>query len=178
MRIVLGTLQEHQLYLKRSKCAFGMASVAYLGHVISAEGVAMDQQKVQAVLDWPEPRSVKAVRAFLGLVGYYRHFIKDYGALVAPLTALLRKDAFHWNEDAAMAFCTLKHIITTAPVPQLPDFTRDFFVECDASGSGFGAVLHQGAGAIAFFSKPVAPRHVKIAAYERELIGLVYALRH
>jgi hypothetical protein len=178
VRTVFRTLQDHQLRLKQSKCAFGQPSVAYLGRVISAEGVAMDKQKVQAVLDWPIPRSARAVRGFLGLAGYYRRFIKDFGTIAAPLTALLRKEGFSWNTEAARAFQKLQCALTTAPVLQLPDFDRDFIVECDALGSGFGAVLHQGAGPIAFFSKPIAPRHAKLAAYERELIGLVQAVRH
>jgi len=136
----------------------------------------MDKQKVQAVLDWP-PKSPRAVRGFLGLAGYYRRFIRDFGTIAAPLTALL-KEGFRWNEEAARAFQTLQRALTTAPVLQLTAFDRDFIVECDASGSGFGAVLHQGTGPIAFFCKPVAPRHAKLAAYERELIGLVQAVRH
>jgi hypothetical protein len=178
VRTVFRTLQDHRLFLKRSKCEFGLTVVAYLGHMISGEGVAMDRQKVQAVLDWPLPKSPRAARGFLGLAGYYRRFIKDFGIIAAPLTALLRKDGFRWNVDAEGAFRALQQALTTAPVLQLPAFDREFIVECDASGSGFGAVLHQGAGAVTFFSKPIAPCHAKLAAYERELIGLVQAVRH
>lgn len=138
----------------------------------------MDRQKVQSVLDWPVPKSARAVRGFLGLAGYYRQFIRSFGEIAAPLTALLRKEGFRWNDEAAAAFRALQQALTTAPVLQLPEFDRDFIVECDASGSGFDAVLHQGAGPVAFFSKPIAPRHAKLAAYERELIGLVQAVRH
>jgi hypothetical protein len=178
VKLVLEAIRTHQLYLKRSKCSFGEQSMAYLGHVISAEGVAMDSDKVLAVVDWPAPRTVRAVRGFLGLVGYYRKFIKGFGTIAAPLTALLKKDGFLWTDQAATAFEALKVALTTAPVLQLPDFTAPFIVECDASGSGFGAVMHQGEGPIAYFSKPIAPRHVSLAAYERELIGLVQAVRH
>jgi len=107
VRTVLRTLQDHQLFLKRSKCAFGQSSVAYLGHVISEEGVAMDKQKVQAVLDWPVPKSARAVCSFLGLAGYYRRFIRDFGVIAAPLTALL-KEGFRWNDDAERAFRALQ----------------------------------------------------------------------
>jgi hypothetical protein len=175
---VFRTLQDHQLYLKKSKCAFGQESVAYLGHVISADGVAMDRHKVQAVLDWPLPKSARAVRGFLGLAGYYRRFIRDFGARAAPLTALLTKEGFKWTDATTTAFRELQRALTTTPVLQLPAFDREFVVECDASGSGFGAVLHQGAGPTAFFSKPIAARHARLAAYERELIGLVQAVRH
>jgi transposase InsO family protein len=178
VRTVFRTLQDHHLFLKKSKCEFGLSSVAYLGHVISADGVAMDKLKVQAVLDWPVPKSARAVRGFLGLAGYYRRFIRNFGVIAAPLTALLKKEGFRWSEDAARAFRALQTALTTAPVLQLPAFDREFIVECDASGSGFGAVLHQGAGPVAFFSRPIAPRHARLAAYERELIGLVQAVRH
>ncbi|KAK1608875.1 hypothetical protein QYE76_032548 [Lolium multiflorum] len=178
VKLVLEAMRTHQLYLKRSKCSFGEESMAYLGHVIFAEGVAMDSDKVLAVVDWPAPRTVRAVRGFLGLAGYYRKFIKGFGTIAAPLTALLKKDGFLWTDQAATAFEALKVALTTAPVLQLPDFTAPFIVECDASGSGFGAVMHQGEGPIAYFSKPIAPRHVSLAAYERELIGLVQAVRH
>jgi hypothetical protein len=178
LRIVLSELQRHHLFVKRSKCAFGARSVAYLGHVISAAGVAMDPAKVQAIFDWPVPRSARAVRGFLGLAGYYRKFVHNYGTVAAPLTALLKKDGFAWDDQAAAAFGALKAAITSAPVLAMPDFTKTFVVECDASSHGFGAVLVQEGHPVAFFSRPIAPRHRALAAYERELIGLVQAVRH
>jgi len=178
LRAVLTVLQHHQLFVKRSKCAFGVSSISYLGHIISEAGVAMDSAKVQAVADWPQPRSARAVRGFLGLAGYYRKFVQDYGTIAAPLTALLKKDGFAWTDDAAAAFQALKAAITSAPVLALPNFQLEFIVECDASTHGFGAVLLQDKHPIAFFSRPVAPRHRSLAAYERELIGLVHAIRH
>jgi hypothetical protein len=177
LRVVLSELVRHRLFVKRSKCSFGTPSVAYLGHVISATGVAMDPSKVQAIHDWPVPRSARAVRGFLGLASYYRKFVHNYGAIAAPLTALL-KEGFAWNAEAAAAFSALKGVVTSAPVLTLPDFTKPFVVECDASTYGFGAVLIQEGHPIAFFSRPVAPQHWSLAAYERELIGLVLAVRH
>lgn len=174
---VLQLLREHQLFLKRSKCHFGEEKVANLGHVVSAAGVAMDDSKIKAVLDWLRPRMVRALRGFLGLVGYYRKFIKDFSSIAVPLTNLL-KEGFMWSEAATLAFDRLKTALTTTPILQLPDFGATFIVECDGSGTGFGGVLHQGEGAIAFFSKAISARHAKLAAYERELIGLVYAVRH
>ena len=114
----------------------------------------------------------------MGLAGYYIKFIKDFGSIAAPLTRLLRKEAFAWDEAADEAFSSLKRALSSAPVLQMPDFDCQFVVDCDASGTGFGAVLHQGAGPLAFFSRPFAARHIKLAAYERELIGLVQAVRH
>jgi hypothetical protein len=114
VRLVFEQLQAHKLYLKKSKCFFGARSVAYLGHVISADGVAMDGEKVQVVLSWPPPTTIPAVRSFLGLADYYQRFIKDYGATAAPLTQLLRKDSFRWSAEAA--FRALQWALTTAPV--------------------------------------------------------------
>jgi len=118
VRAVLTMLHQHQLFVKRSKCAFSVDSSTYLGHIISAQGVAMDPNKVQAVADWPQPRSTRAVQGFLGLAGYYRKFVKDFGAIAAPLTALL-KEGFTWNEAAGTVFVALKTAITTAPPLQL-----------------------------------------------------------
>ena len=177
IRAVLAELHRHVLFVKRSKCIFGSPSVTYLGHIISAQGVAMDPAKVQAIHDWPAPRSARAMRGFLGLAGYYRKFVHDYGKIAAPLTSLL-KEGFAWNDAAQAAFQALKAAVTSAPVLALPDFTKGFIVECDASTHGFGAVLLQEHHPIAYFSRPVAPRHRALAAYERELIGLVHAVRH
>jgi hypothetical protein len=117
---------------------------------------------------------MRTVRGFLGLAGYYCRFIQNYAVTAEPLSAHLRKDNFRWSPEAESVFCAL----TTAPVLQLPDFDQDFIVECDALGSGMDAVLHQGGGSVAFFSRPLVQQHTKLAAYEHELIGLVQAVRH
>jgi hypothetical protein len=90
---VFQMLREHKLFLKQSKCSFGKESVAYLGHVITAAGVAMDPAKIAAVETWPHPRTLRALWGFLGLTGYYRKFIAGYGEIAAPLTVLM-KEAF------------------------------------------------------------------------------------
>lgn len=138
----------------------------------------MDKDKVESVQSWLTPRSVRGLHGFLGLAGYYHRFIHNFGTVAAPLTQLLKKDSFTWCSEADNAFSALKQALTEAPVLQLPDFNMLFVVNCDASGSGFGVVLHQGEGPIAFYSRQFAQRHLKIAAYERELIGLVQAVRH
>jgi hypothetical protein len=138
----------------------------------------MDAEKVKAVRAWPPPFTVHAVRGFLSLTGYYRKFIRSYGEIAAPLTQLLKKEAFSWSSAAAAAFEALKVALTTTLVLQLPDFTVLFTVDCDASGSGFSVVLHQGKGPLTFFSHAISPHHAKLAAYERELIELVKVVRH
>jgi hypothetical protein len=108
VHLVFTKLQEHHLFVKKSKCSFGECVVAYLGHVILAGDIEMDAQKVQAVRDWPMPHSARAVQAFLGLVGYYHWFVKDFRTIATPLTWLLCKDAFKWNIDAEAAFRALQ----------------------------------------------------------------------
>ncbi|WVZ94186.1 hypothetical protein U9M48_040110 [Paspalum notatum var. saurae] len=117
----------------------------------------MDPAKVRAIREWPTPRSVRAVRGFLGLAGYYRKFVHTYGAVAAPLTAPLKKDGFAWTEAPTAAFAALKDAVTSAPVLALPDFSKLFVVECDASSHGFGAVLVREGHPIAFFGRAVAP---------------------
>ena len=94
VRTVLQQMRMHHLFAKRSKCFFGELSVGYLGHIISAAGVAMDPAKVEAVEAWPRPTTARALRGFLGLTGYYRKFIAGYGGVAAPLTTLLKREAF------------------------------------------------------------------------------------
>jgi hypothetical protein len=105
--------------LKRSKCYFGACSVSYLGHIISVEGVAIDYYaKVQVVLTWLVPSTIYVVRALLGLAGYYKSFIHDYGAIVAPLTRLLKKEGFRWTleaEEACLSCAAVCAYIGTGP---------------------------------------------------------------
>ena len=104
LRLVLETLAKHQLYAKKSKCMFAWEEVEYLGYLISSEVVKTDPKKTAVIQQWPIPRDVKALRAFLGLIGYYRKFMKGYGQIAAPLTALLKKDSFVWILEVAHAF--------------------------------------------------------------------------
>lgn len=149
----------------QKKCHFGQRCVEYLGHIVSTEGVAMDTAKVQGVLDWPIPKTVKGVRGFLGLTGYSRKFIKDYGKIARPLTELTKKQGFPWGPAAQTAFEHLKQIVTEAPVLCLPDFGKEFIIECDAARKGIGAVLMQDCRPIAFFSKALTDVNSAKPAY-------------
>ena len=119
---VLEVLQTNQLYLKQSKCSFAQTQLEYLGHIISAAGVATDPQKTHAMLHWPQPTTMTELRAFLGLTGYYRKFVKGYGVMAKPLTNLLKHKQFQWPPIAQEAFDKLKLALTTTPVLALPKF--------------------------------------------------------
>lgn len=159
------------------KCSFGTNQIHYLGHVISERGVETEPEKVKDIVRWPRPANLKQLRGFLGLTGYYRRFIKDYGKICRPLTQLLRKDAFEWNNEATMAFEELKKIMSTPPVLALPDFHKPFLIETDASGQGMGAVLMQNGHPIAFLSKEFSEKTMQLSAYEREFMAIVVAVK-
>ncbi|CAM8956675.1 unnamed protein product [Rhodiola kirilowii] len=169
-------LHSYKFYAKHSKCDIARSSLAYLGHVISGLGVAVDPDKIGAIRKWPLPSTVRQLRAFLGLTGYYRKFMAQYASIVAPLTSLLRKDSFVWTEAASAAFAHLKTALTTTPVLALPDFTEPFIVHTDAVGLGVGAVLSQKGRPIAYFSKILPPRLRDSSVYNRELCAVVQAI--
>lgn len=124
LRHVLQILADNQLYGKMSKCVFWVREIEYLSHIILEKGVAMDMSKLQAISTWPVPRYVRALRGFLGLTGYYRKFIKNYGLIAAPLTSLLKKDSYSWSPSSHQAFLQFKEAMSTAPVLALPDFQK------------------------------------------------------
>ena len=152
---VLQLLRDNELVIKRSKCAFAQPRIEYLGHVISAEGVATDPAKVEAVQTCPIPTSVRAVRVFLGLTGYYRKFIQHYGAINQPLTA-------------ETAFQLLKKAMVAAPVLAVPNFQQTFVLETDACKDGIGAVLMQQGHPVAFLSKGLCLTNQALSTYEKE----------
>jgi hypothetical protein len=144
LRIILTRLREHQLYAKFSKCAFWLEEIQFLGHVLSAKGIAVDPSKVKDILEWKPPTTVHQVQSFLGLAGYYRRFIPDFSKLVKPITSLLKNETkFNWSSKCNEDFEQLKVLLTTAPVLAQPDIEKPFDVYCDASGSGLGCVLMQ-----------------------------------
>ncbi|CAL8161244.1 unnamed protein product [Prunus armeniaca] len=131
----------HQLFVKMSKCAFGVSTIEYLGHIVSRQGVSADPSKLNIVANWPIPTSVKSLRGFLGLTGYYRKFIPHYGRESFPLTQLTKKDGFLWTPEATTAFHKLKELMLSPKFLALLDFTKPFIIESDAFGSSIGAVL-------------------------------------
>ncbi|XP_071704563.1 uncharacterized mitochondrial protein AtMg00860-like [Rutidosis leptorrhynchoides] len=141
LQLVLEVMRSNTLFAKMSKCVFATSRVEYLGHVITAQGVSTESSKIEAIKNWPLPTSLKQLRGFLGLTGYYRRFIRNFAGISQPLTQLLKKDGFHWTPQATIAFETLKTAMQQAPVLQLPNFDMEFVVETDASDKGIGAVL-------------------------------------
>ncbi|WVZ49071.1 hypothetical protein U9M48_000452 [Paspalum notatum var. saurae] len=153
-------------------------SISYLGHVISQGGVATDPAKIEAIMSWPTPTNIKDLRSFLGLAGYYRKFVKHFGIISRPLFDLLKKHAlFIWTNDHDVAFQTLKQALCSAPVLTLPDFSKKFCLETDASGSGVGAVLLQEGHPIAFISKALSLKNqVWQQKVFTKLLGLQYQI--
>jgi len=139
--------------------------------------VETDPAKIQAVRYWPTPRNVNQLRGFLGLSSYYRKAIKGYAQLAKPLTNLLRKGAFEWSAKAQIALDQLKTALINAPVLGIPDFSKAFVVETDASTHGIGAVLIQDGHPLAFISKALGPKWQGLSVYEKELLALVFAIQ-
>jgi hypothetical protein len=108
--------------------------------------------------------------------GYYRKFVKNYGKIAAPLTALLKNNSFTWTPAVAQAFQTLKMVMCTTPVLTLPDFTKTFVLECDASGKGIGAVLMQEGRPLDFTSKQLSERNLGKSIYEKEMLAILHAV--
>lgn len=153
--------------------------MSYLGYVISGEGVSTEPDKVCKVQSWPIPATVKELRQFLGPAGYYRKFVRHYGIIARPLTHLLKKNVpFMWTSECDIAFETLKHSLTTAPVLALPNFQSQFVVETDASDLGIGAVLQQNGHPLAYLSKALGPRNKGLSTYEKELMAILFAVEH
>ncbi|KAJ7960249.1 Ty3/gypsy retrotransposon protein [Quillaja saponaria] len=177
LTVIFEVLRKHTLFVKENKCSFGAKEVEYLGHIITEDGVAADPKKIEGMIEWPVPKTVKALRGFLGLTGYYRKFVKGYGSISKPLTELLKKEAFIWSQEAEAAFQRLKKAMTEAPVLAMPNFNVIFIIEIDACGIGIGAVLMQTNRPIAFISKALSQKHQSMSTYEKEMLAIVFAVR-
>ncbi|WRX23768.1 Reverse transcriptase domain - like 10 [Theobroma cacao] len=142
LRIVLQTLRERQLYAKFSKCEFWLQEVVFLGHIVSGVGIYVDPKKIEAILQWEQPKTVTEIRSFLGLAGYYRKFVQGFSLIAAPLTCLTPKGVkFEWDDVCENRFQELKNRLTSAPVLTLPMSGKGFVVYSDASKLGLGCVL-------------------------------------
>ena len=178
LRLVLETLRREQLYAKFSKCEFWLEKVGFLGHVISADGVSVDPQKVEAVTNWKRPTNITEIRSFLGLAGYYRRFIQDFSKIASPLTRLTRKGVkFEWSDECEAGFQELKHRLTSAPILALPDDSGEYVVYSDASRLGLGCVLMQHGRVIAYASRQLKSHELNYPTHNLELAAVVLALK-
>jgi hypothetical protein len=143
LKRVFKILQDHQFFVKPSKCIFGAREVDYLGHITSHEGIRVDNHKIEVMQSWPTPKTITELRGFLGLTGYYLKFVRNHGLIAAPLTNLLKKGNFGWTPKAEAAFEELKRAMVMTPILALPDFSNIFIVEADASDYGNSVILSQ-----------------------------------
>ncbi|KAL0544225.1 hypothetical protein IC582_019338 [Cucumis melo] len=178
LRIVLQTLRDKQLYAKFSKCEFWLNQMLFLGHVVSAGGVSVDPQKVEAVVNWERPASATEVRSFLGLARYYRRFVEDFSRLALPLTALTRKNAkFEWSDKCEQSFQELKKRLVTTPILTLPVTGKEYVIYCDASRQGLGCALMQEGKVIAYTSRQLKKHECSYPTHDLELAAVVLALK-
>ena len=192
---VFSRLKQHNLKLKPSKCEFLKSEVTYLGHVVSEEGIRTDPEKTKAVKNWPVPKNVKEVRAYLGFTGYYRRFIKHYANIARPLNDLLvghcttkktkakkktKPTPFVWTEAQQTAFDTLKEKLMRPPVLAYADYSMPFKLHTDASCTGLGAVLYQSQEGmdrvVAYASRSLKPSERNYPAHKLEFLALKWAI--
>ncbi|XP_073273315.1 uncharacterized protein [Primulina huaijiensis] len=178
LRTVLQILKDRQLYAKFSKCEFWLDRVVFLGHIISLDGVEVDPIKVEAVREWPVPKSVTEIRSFLGVAGYYRKFIHGFSSIAVPLTALAKKNVkFVWGSEFQENFEKLKFALISAPVLAMPSGRVEFVLYTDASKLGLGAVLMQHDRVIAYESRQLKVLEKNYPTHDLELVAAVFALK-
>ena len=178
----LTKLAQHDLFLKPEKCRFHQSEVEYLGVIIGGGKVKMDPIKVEGIMNWPTPTSVKDVRSFLGFCNFYHAFIPSFSHLARPLNDLTKKNQqWSWGNAEQDAFTALKIICTTYPVLCTPDWSRQFILETDTSGYALGAVLMQefedGIHPIAFHSRSLLPAEKNYDAHDKELAGVIFGFK-
>ena len=181
LRVVLERLRQHKLYANKEKCHLCQDRVEFLGHVISADGISVDASKAKAIQDWPTPKTVRDVRAFLGVTGWFRRFIHRYAHKALPLTNLTKdKVKFEWGLEAEQAFQDLKAALVSPEVLQVPDPTKSFILRTDASDVAIGAVLLQDQGhgvkPCAYLSRKLQPAERNYSTYDKECLAIFYAL--
>jgi len=169
IRAVLAILRAEKLYGNISKCTFCTDRVVFLGFVVTAVGIQVDEEKIKAIKDWPTPKNVSQVRSFHGLAGFYHIFVKDFSTIAAPLNNLTKKDVpFKWGDEQDQAFKELKRKLCEAPLLQLPDFGIVMQVVLALEVCYFKKV-----NMLPTFLKKLNGPHLNYSVYDKELYALV-----
>jgi hypothetical protein len=178
LRKALERVRREQLYAKLNKCNFWLDNLSFLGHMISEEGVVVNSEKVKVVVEWTRPINMFEIQSFLGLPGYYRHFIEGFSKLSRPLTALTKMNAIYvWTDECEKSFQELKKRLITAPVLALPTRSSNFVVYSDTSKKGLGCVLMQNENVIAYASCQLKPYEQNYPTHNLELAANMFALK-
>ncbi|GJV17174.1 putative reverse transcriptase domain-containing protein [Tanacetum coccineum] len=178
LKLILELLKKEELYAKFSKCEFWIPKVQFLGHVIDSQGIYVDPTKIESIKDWASLKSPTEIRQFLGLVGYYRRFIKGFSKIAKPMTKLTQKKVkFEWGDKQETTFQLLKQKLCSAPILALPEGSKDFIVYCDASIKGLGAVLMQREKVIDYASRQLKIHEKNYMTHDLELGAVVFSLK-
>ncbi|KAE8676682.1 putative CCCH-type zinc finger family protein [Hibiscus syriacus] len=178
LRAVFEMLKTECLFVNQKKCSFFTTSATFLRFIVSTDGVHAYQSKVDAVLEWPRPKTLHDIRSFHGLASFYHRFIRNFSTLIVPITECLKGRDFQWSEEEEASFQLVKQKMTEAPVLTLPDFDKVFEVNCDASGVGIGGVLSQAGRPVAFFSEKLSGSKKNYSTYDLEFYAIVQSLKH
>ncbi|GJV38502.1 putative reverse transcriptase domain-containing protein [Tanacetum coccineum] len=178
LRQILELLKKEELYAKFSKCKFWIPKVQFLGHVIDCHGIHVDPAKIESIKDWASPKSPTEIHQFLGLVGYYKRFIEGFSKIAKSMTKLTQKSVkFDWGDKKEAAFQLIKQKLYSAPILALPEGSKDFVVNCDASIKGLGLVSIQREKVIAYASRQLKIHKKNYTTHGLELGALVFALK-
>jgi hypothetical protein len=177
LRVVFCTLREARLFANFEKCTFCTDRVAFLGYVVTPQGIEVDETKIEAIKGWPIPATLTQLQSFLVLAGFYWCFVRDFSNIDAPHNDLLKKGvSLNWGAAQDQAFYTLINKLTHAPLLPLLDFGKTFELECDASGIGIGGILLQEGKPIAYFSEKLNGPSLNYSTYDKKLYALVRVL--
>lgn len=184
LKLIFEKFKRSGVTLKLKKCRFAVREVTFIGHILSAEGQRMDKSRISAIMNYPRPRNIKELRAFIGFINYDSHFCANYSQIVSPLFQLLRKGCtWKWGVEQSDAFEKIKTMFGNATLLKHPDCKKEFYIETDASGYALGAVLYQkhdetGAKEIlAFASRTMQRAELSYTITEKEAAAVVFALK-
>ena len=179
---VLRRLEENDLFVKPEKCVWKIREVGFLGVIIGEDGVRMEKEKVQRVVEWPVPKSVKDIQKFLGLANYYRWFVKDFAKIAKLLYEMMRKEMkWNWEERQQKAFEELKERFTTEPVLVTPDLDKEMRVKADVSDFATGGVLSMKCEderwrPVAYISKSLNEAERNYEIHNKEMLAIIQCL--